>query len=69
MTIPVIGLGGIATGEDAAEFLIAGAGAVQVGTATFWDPRSPVRIARELGQFLAREKIARAADLVGTLKM
>ncbi len=69
VTIPVIGLGGIATGEDAAEFLIAGAGAVQVGTATFWDPRSPVRIARELGQFLAREKVARAADLVGTLKM
>ena len=36
--IPVIGLGGIATGEDAAEFLIAGASAVEVGTATFWDP-------------------------------
>src|ERR1035438_1093240 len=39
--IPVIGLGGIASGEDAAEFLIAGASAVAVGTATFWDPRSP----------------------------
>jgi dihydroorotate dehydrogenase (NAD+) catalytic subunit len=39
--IPVVGMGGIATGEDAAEFLIAGAGAVQVGTATFWDPESP----------------------------
>ena len=34
----VIGLGGIATGEDAAEFLVAGASAVQVGTASFWDP-------------------------------
>jgi dihydroorotate dehydrogenase (NAD+) catalytic subunit len=67
--IPVIGLGGIATGEDAAEFMIAGATAVEVGTATFWDPRSPVRIARELEEFLQREKIARAADLVGTLKM
>lgn len=67
--IPVIGLGGIATGEDAAEFMIAGASAVEVGTATFWDPRSPARIARELGEFLKREKIARAADLVGTLKM
>ena len=40
--IPVIGLGGIASGEDAAEFLIAGASAVEVGTATFWDPRSPL---------------------------
>jgi dihydroorotate dehydrogenase (NAD+) catalytic subunit len=67
--IPVIGLGGIATGTDAAEFLIAGASAVQVGTATFWDPRSPVRIARELAEFLKQEKIARVGDLVGTLKM
>ena len=65
--IPVIGLGGIATGEDAAEFLIAGASAVEVGTATFWDPRSPLRIASELAAFLKKEKIARAADLVGTL--
>lgn len=67
--IPVIGLGGIASGEDAAEFLIAGANAVQVGTATFWDPRSPLRIASELSQFLRRQNIARAADLVGTLEM
>ena len=67
--IPVIGLGGIATGEDAAEFLIAGASAVEVGTATFWDPASPVRIAAELAAFLKREKIQRVADLVGTLKM
>jgi len=66
--IPVIGLGGIATGEDAAEFLIAGASAVQVGTATFWDPRSPVRIAEELGRFLRDQSIANAHDLVGTLK-
>jgi dihydroorotate dehydrogenase (NAD+) catalytic subunit len=67
--IPVIGMGGIASGEDAAEFLIAGASAVQVGTATFWDPRSPLRIAKELATFLRLENIARAADLVGTLKM
>jgi dihydroorotate dehydrogenase (NAD+) catalytic subunit len=67
--IPVIGLGGIATGEDAAEFLIAGASAVQVGTATFWDPRSPLRIAEELAVFLKREKIPSAASLTGTLKM
>ncbi len=67
--IPVIGLGGIASGEDAAEFLIAGASAVEVGTATFWDPRSPLRIAGELSAFLRRENIPRSADLVGTLKM
>jgi dihydroorotate dehydrogenase (NAD+) catalytic subunit len=67
--IPVVGLGGIATGIDAAEFLIAGATAVQVGTATFWDPASPARIARELGRFLAEEGIASVAALVGTLKL
>jgi len=66
--IPVVGLGGIASGEDAAEFLIAGATAVEVGTATFWDPESPVRIARELDGFLQKEHIASAAGLTGTLK-
>src|SRR5690349_19220683 len=65
--IPGIGLGGIASGEDAAEFLIAGARAVQVGTATFWDPASPLRIARELGEFCRAEKISKVQDLVGTL--
>jgi len=67
--IPVVGLGGIATGMDAAEFLIAGATAVQVGTATFWDPRSPLRIARELGKFLKREGVAEVGKLVGIIKL
>jgi dihydroorotate dehydrogenase (NAD+) catalytic subunit len=67
--IPVIGLGGIASGVDAAEFLIAGASAVEVGTANFWDPAAPVRIARELDRFLEEEKIPNVAALVGTLKL
>jgi len=62
--IPVVGIGGIATGEDAAEFMIAGATAVEVGTATFWDPEAPARIARELGDFLKEQKIARVSELV-----
>jgi dihydroorotate dehydrogenase (NAD+) catalytic subunit len=66
--IPVVGLGGIGTGEDAAEFLIAGASAVEVGTATFWDPQSPLRIARELDQFMKEEKIASVRDMIGTLR-
>lgn len=65
--IPVIGMGGIANGEDAAEFLVAGASAVEVGTASFWDPASPLRIARELSAFLKREDVANVRDLVGTL--
>ncbi len=67
--VPVVGLGGIATGEDAAEFLIAGASAVQVGTASFWDPGSVERIGRELEAFLASESIANVRSLVGTLEM
>lgn len=66
--IPVVGLGGIGSGEDAAEFMIAGASAVEVGTATFWDPRSPVRIARELDAFLKSEKIDSVRSLTGTLE-
>ncbi|MBY0373478.1 MAG: dihydroorotate dehydrogenase [Bryobacteraceae bacterium] len=65
--IPIVGLGGIATGEDAAEFLIAGATAVQVGTASFWDPGSPARIAGELESFLVEEGIGQVRELVGTL--
>ena len=66
--IPVIGLGGISSGEDAAEFMIAGATAVEVGTANFWDPAATVRIARELDEFLATEQIARVSELTGTLQ-
>lgn len=66
--IPVIGLGGIASGEDAAEFLVAGACAVQVGTASFWDPGATTRIARELDEFMREEKIANVQDLTGTLR-
>jgi dihydroorotate dehydrogenase (NAD+) catalytic subunit len=68
VTIPVIGLGGIANGTDAAEFLIAGATAVQVGTASFIDPRAPLRVAEQLGRLLGRQNIARVSDLVGTLR-
>jgi len=66
--IPVVGVGGIASGEDAAEFLLAGATAVEVGTASFWDPKATVRIAAELERFLARERLASAAELTGKLK-
>ena len=67
--IPVVGLGGISNGLDAAEFLIAGASAVEVGTANFWDPTAPVRIARELDEFLQQEGIEHVNKLTGTLKL
>jgi dihydroorotate dehydrogenase (NAD+) catalytic subunit len=67
--IPVIGLGGIRSGEDAAEFLVAGATAVQVGTANFWDPEAPCRIARELDDYLRQEHVDNVQQLVGTLQL
>jgi len=66
--IPVIGMGGIASGEDAAEFLIAGASLVQVGTATFWDPGAPVRIAAELGKLLPELGAKHVTELIGTAR-
>jgi dihydroorotate dehydrogenase (NAD+) catalytic subunit len=67
--IPVIGLGGISTGEDVAEFLLCGAVAVQVGTATFWDPRRPQELVAEYRRFLDQERIAATKDLIGNLRM
>lgn len=67
--IPVIGLGGIASGEDAAEFLIAGATAVEVGTANFWDPGATGRIAKELDAFLAEQGVRNVREIVGTLEL
>lgn len=66
--IPVIGMGGIASGEDAAEFLIAGASLVEVGTATFWDPAATVKIAGELEGLLPKLGVASVCELVGTLR-
>ena len=63
--IPVIGMGGIMNGLDAAEFLLAGASAVAVGTAIFADPYAPVRVIRELNEYLDRHGIKQVSDLVG----
>lgn len=66
--VPVVGLGGIANGADAAEFLIAGASAVQVGTASFIDPRAPLRVAQQLGRWMQHQRIASVSELIGTLR-
>jgi dihydroorotate dehydrogenase (NAD+) catalytic subunit len=67
--IPVIGLGGIVTGEDAAEFLIAGASAVQVGTGTFIRPDAPIQVARQLTKVLRKLQVAKVENLTGTLEL
>jgi dihydroorotate dehydrogenase (NAD+) catalytic subunit len=66
--IPVIGMGGIMTATDAVEFLLAGATAVAVGTATFVDPGAAVRIASGIEEFCRRRGIARVAELTGALR-
>ena len=65
--IPIIGMGGIATAKDAAEFMLAGATAVQVGTASYWDPRATENIVAELRAWCMEQKISRARELTGGL--
>ena len=69
VSIPIIGAGGVATGEDVVEFLLCGATAVEVGTATFWDPGRTGALAVELDSFLDIRGVARAVLLRGTLDM
>jgi dihydroorotate dehydrogenase (NAD+) catalytic subunit len=65
--VPIVGIGGIRSGEDALEFLACGAAAVQVGTATFYDPRAPLRIAREISRWCQRRGVPSVRELRGTL--
>lgn len=66
--IPVIGCGGIATIEDVVEYLIAGATAVQVGTATFIDPLVMPRLVDELAAYVAAERLSSVAELIGSIR-
>ncbi len=67
--IPVIGLGGILTAEDALEFLIAGAAAIQVGTALFIDPACPLHILEGIHSYLRHHQIPSVRQLSGSLQM
>jgi dihydroorotate dehydrogenase (NAD+) catalytic subunit len=67
--LPIIGMGGIATADDAIEFLIAGASAVQVGTANFADPFIWGKLTSGLDAYMTRHHIARVADLIGSLQI
>ena len=67
VNIPVIGMGGISTAADVAEFMLAGATAVQIGTASYWDPCATEKIVDELQRWCEERDIARLADLIGGL--
>jgi dihydroorotate dehydrogenase (NAD+) catalytic subunit len=67
--IPVIGCGGIATAEDAIEFMLAGASAVQVGTASFIDPGVMQKIIDGLARYCEEEGVARIRELTGGVQL
>lgn len=67
--IPIIGCGGIMTGEDAVEYLLAGASAVQVGTASFLDPAAMIRVIDGLEAYCARHGVERIAELIGAVRI
>jgi dihydroorotate dehydrogenase (NAD+) catalytic subunit len=68
VSIPVIGLGGIMTADDALEYLIVGARAVQVGTANFINPRTIPEIVEGIGIYLQNNKMTHIRELIGSLK-
>ena len=68
VSIPVIGMGGISTGADAIEMMMAGASAVQVGAAIFTDPYAPIHILEEMNQILDTYKIESVKEIVGSVK-
>ena len=67
VNIPIIGMGGIATAEDALEFILAGATAVSVGTANFFNPYATVEIAEGIENYMKRHNIEKLTDLIGAV--
>jgi dihydroorotate dehydrogenase (NAD+) catalytic subunit len=67
--IPILGMGGIVTAEDAVEFLLAGATAVQVGTASYADPRAAERLAKDLESWCRSHQVEKVTTLTGALEM
>jgi dihydroorotate dehydrogenase (NAD+) catalytic subunit len=65
---PIIGIGGIANATDALDFFVAGASAVQVGTATFYDPGASERLIDEMEGLLVEAKIESIREIVGSLR-
>ncbi len=68
VTVPVIGMGGITTATDAVEFLLAGARAVEIGTASFVDPTTGVKVVEGIGDYLASHGHRGVGDIVGTVQ-
>ena len=67
--IPVVGLGGIMNWKDAVEFLLAGASAIQIGTANFIDPAITVKVAEGIDDYLNRHGYSSVRDIIGALEV
>jgi dihydroorotate dehydrogenase (NAD+) catalytic subunit len=67
--VPIVGMGGVQTWQDAAEFVLAGASAVAIGTALFVDPATPNKICDGLSAWLAKQGVERLSDLVGAVQL
>ena len=67
MKLPLIGIGGIMTGDDAIEFFLAGASAVQVGTASFLDPLASMKVLAGVGTYLTRHGFDAVTSLIGAV--
>lgn len=68
MKIPIVGLGGISTWQDAVEMLLAGATALQIGTVLFTDPYAPVKIAEGLSKFMDENGVQSVSELTGAVQ-
>jgi dihydroorotate dehydrogenase (NAD+) catalytic subunit len=67
--VPIVGMGGVQTWQDAVEFILAGASAVAIGTALFVEPATPNKICDGLNEYLGKMKVERLSDLVGALQL
>jgi dihydroorotate dehydrogenase (NAD+) catalytic subunit len=69
VTVPLLGIGGVASAEDALQYIVAGASLVGIGTAMLRDPRTPERVVRDLARWCERNGVARISELIGSLKV
>jgi len=67
--VPIIGMGGVQSWQDAVEFLLAGASAVAIGTALFVDPATPNKVCEGLAEYMRKTKVERLSDLIGALEL
>jgi dihydroorotate dehydrogenase (NAD+) catalytic subunit len=66
--VPILGVGGVASGSDALQYIVAGASLVGIGTAALRDPRAPMRVVKEMSAWCDAHGVARISDLIGTLE-